>query len=352
MANPTADESAKVVDYGVSLAKMIVREHPHVCVGMNSSPTLILMLAALGLRKKTKVIQSERSFPGAVPLSLTWRLIRRITTPRVAKLVCQTERSAQWYVSRNLVRARNVAIIPNEFATPDFRSLGCPMDLPDLRGVTVISCVGRLAPEKGFDQALQIMARVVHGNRNVRLLLIGDGPELGRLRKLSEDLRIQEHVHFLPPIMPLSPLWKVVDIFLLTSRFEGIPNVLGEAMAHGKPCVAFDCPTGPSELIFDGQNGFLVPMGNCELAAEYCLRLINDPAAREQIGAQAKQVADRFSAAKIIALWSDVIQEVASDAETHRSFEAGRDTHRRIGQRPFQVRTNVRQSHGPRVDQR
>lgn len=103
------------------------------------------------------------------------------------------------------------------------------------------------------------MARVVAQAPDWRLLIIGDGPERDALRRQIEDAGLERQVSLLPATANVADYYRQASLYLMTSRYEGLPMVLIEAMSFGLPLVAYDCKTGPAELIDDGVNGYLVP---------------------------------------------------------------------------------------------
>jgi glycosyltransferase involved in cell wall biosynthesis len=125
---------------------------------------------------------------------------------------------------------------------------------------TNILAVGRLDPVKGFDMLLDAMGRIE--DTDCHLHIIGDGGERGALERRAVGLGIADRVTFHGFKKNPYPYMRAADLFVLSSRYEGFPNVVMEALALGCPVVAFDCPGGTAELIEHGSNGFLVPAGD------------------------------------------------------------------------------------------
>ena len=100
------------------------------------------------------------------------------------------------------------------------------------------------------------------------------------------------------------------SIFVLSSRFEGLPLVLMEAMSTGLPSVSFACPCGPRDIIHDGEDGILCENGNIQQLAAGICRLIEDEQLRKEMGRKAAQNIQRFSLENIMTQWDDMLQEI------------------------------------------
>jgi hypothetical protein len=137
--------------------------------------------------------------------------------------------------------------------------------------------------------------------------LITDGPEVTQRAKIAA-LGIDDAVS-LPGLTARPGAWiEAGDIMVLSSRYEGFPNVVAEATVSGLPVVSFDCPYGPRELIADGENGLLVPEGNVDALAEAISRLANDPELRRKMRAGALLNRARLSETAVMRLWDRVIE--------------------------------------------
>jgi glycosyltransferase involved in cell wall biosynthesis len=179
----------------------------------------------------------------------------------------------------------------------------------------LIVCVGRLTEQKGFDYALEAFSLIRGACPEARMLIVGEGPLDAALRRTADRLGIADQVAFSPTVKDLSEIWRGTDVFFLPSRYEGFPNVLAEAMAHGVPAVAFDCPTGPADLIRHGENGFLTGVGDVRAAADFVLQLLRDGRLRLQMGHRAKEVATTFSPEIVGGKWLSLVRRVVADHE-------------------------------------
>lgn len=136
----------------------------------------------------------------------------------------------------------------------------------DDAGVIFVA-VGRLVPQKGYDVLLTAFSRIYHQNESVRLIILGEGPDRAALEKQCEDLGICAAVDMIGFIDNPYPYIAKSDVFVLSSRVEGLPNVLIQALACGKTIVATDAPGGAAEILGGGAYGYLVPPDDpCGLA--------------------------------------------------------------------------------------
>ena len=174
---------------------------------------------------------------------------------------------------------RLVTAIPNPVVWPEHAALACePVAHPWFgeSAPPVILSAGRLVPQKDHPTLLWAFAEIVR-SRDARLVLIGEGPDRALLHGLSEKLNVSQWVDM--PGFQANPFsyMKKSRVFVLPSRYEGLPNALIQAMACGTPVVATACPGGTGEILGDGRWGRLVPVGDWRGLARAVLDTMDDP---------------------------------------------------------------------------
>ncbi len=171
--------------------------------------------------------------------------------------------------------------------------------------------VGRHSYEKGFDRILQIWKKVASQNPEWKLKIYGDfTEETTFLKKEIEKLQLQDSIELLLPVNDIENVYKDASIFLMTSRFEGFGMALLEAMASGLPCIAYDCPIGPRDLITNAENGFLIPDDNIEMYIEKLSFLIENEEVRVKFGLEGKEISKNYSEKKIMEKWKYFLESL------------------------------------------
>lgn len=135
---------------------------------------------------------------------------------------------------------------------------------------TEFIAAGRITPQKNYKMMIKAFANLCSENKDLRLRIFGTGAEsdVSEIRQYISDLNVQENIFLMGRTPHMEEEYKKSDIFLMTSDYEGLPNALAEAMASQLVCISTDCKTGPKDLINNGVNGFLVPVGDDAKLAE------------------------------------------------------------------------------------
>lgn len=286
------------------------RLRPDVVVSFTANVNTLSVLALLGLRMP--VIVSERTDPSQVKLGWWRSRLRRIFYPRAAAVVVQTRKVLE-DMQRQFPGVR-LAIIPNpvpymdpdaEHSSPLLNELiGIPT------GAKIIAGMGRLDSEKGFDLLIDAFRRISSAYPGWHLAIFGKGPARPELETLIAAAGLSRRVHLPGEVMAARKYLQDAEIFVLSSRFEGFPNVMVEAMACGRAVVSFDCPSGPAEIIHNGHDGLLVSGEDVEGLATALRLLMDNPARRAELGRNARQAVGRFSVEVVMGQWNQLLSEV------------------------------------------
>ncbi len=290
----------------LALRRVLQRQRPHVIVSFLTKNNLIAALATVGTQ--TRLVCAERNNPERQDTHPLWNLLLRLLYRRADAIVCQTA----------AVRRCFPAAVQDKLVT-----IPNPVPLPDVvrpaAEVKRLCAVGRLAHQKGFDLLVAAFAKVAPRWPDWRLDIWGEGPERAALEGQVRDLALEERV-VLRGISPRPRAWVAeAGIFVLSSRYEGFPNVLGEAMAAGLPVIATDCDFGPADMVEHGRSGLLVESENALALGEAMAGLIGDASARVRIGAAAEEGMTRFQPGRILQQWDQVLSQVLSRRSAPRS---------------------------------
>lgn len=177
-------------------------------------------------------------------------------------------------------------------------------------GKKKVLAVGRFSPIKGFDLLLRIWSMVEPQMPEWELEIVGDdGLDEAGLSPLKEELGLQR-VTLLPATRQVAQFYRDASIYVLSSRSEGFPMVLLEATSMSLPIVAFDCQTGPNEIIEDGCNGFLISPGDLTMFAQKLMCLMQDENLRHKFGRRSFEISQKFSLSEICDQWQSLLTKV------------------------------------------
>lgn len=289
------------------LRKAIIASDPDVVISFMEH---VNVLTALLVGRRTRVVATEHINAAEIRPGVAWRLLRRLAYRRLDRLVSVSEGvddCFEW-----LPRSKRLVIL-NPVGDPPSTAAAAPPLLP--AGTPYLIAMGRLTEQKGFDLLLTAFAEVRPRHREWKLMILGEGEEREDLQRQVNSLSLDQHVLLPGRLDHPFPLVEKAECFVLSSRAEGFPMVLIEALSCGTPAVAFDCPSGPSEIIVPGQNGLLVPPLRTDLLAEALDAVMSDPSLRRRFASHAAASVAGLQLDRIVEQWE---REVFADATPPR----------------------------------
>lgn len=287
-----------------ALRRIIKRERPTIVLGMMTTASVLAIAAARKL--PCRVIATEHTHPPSQELPEMWMRLRRWAYPQAAAVVALTSGTAAWLEQH--VPGSRLAVIPNAVRWPLIAS--DPVLAPPPReGRYRMLAVGRLHPHKGFDLLIRAFQDLARHFPDWDLVILGEGDERDDLQRQIDEAGLSGRVSMPGRAGNIGDWYVQSDLYVLSSRVEGLSNTLLEAMASGLAPVAFDCETGPREIVRHEIDGILVdPAGDHEALAAHLSNLMANPELREAYARRAVDVRDRFSTARVMALWGHLFE--------------------------------------------
>ena len=283
------------------LRTAISKSSPNVVVSFVDKTNVLTVMALAGL--KVPVIISERIDPRMYPIGGVWSFLRKRLYSRASVLVVQHEKTLKW---AELNWPMLESLVVRNPVVPPARTIVANCLSPDFNWCIAM---GRLSDQKGFDVLINAFSDIANKDvrGNWRLVILGEGEERSSLESLVERLGLKERVLMPGLVKTPADYLSQADLFVMTSRYEGFPNALLEAMACGLPALSVDCDTGPRSIIRNEVDGLLVPQDDRASLVSSMKILMNDEDLREQYGARAKEVCERFSFTRFSQAWDDLV---------------------------------------------
>ena len=291
--------SFELVRISAWLRRTIRDIEPDAVLSFLTQTNIITVLATRGLGTHTVI--SERNDPRLQRHRPRVEFLRRIVY-RWADVVTANSKGALAILEAFVPRDK-LAFLPNPLVV---MSVG---DATALRARTVIT-IGRLVEQKGLDVLLAAWSKARPALPGWRLAIVGDGPLEDELKALATTLGVEDSVDWLGHVADPFPLLRGADFFVMTSRFEGTPNALLEAMACGLPAVVSNASPGPSELVGSDESaaGLTVPVEDAAATAEAIIRLARDQTLRRRLGLAARERVRTHDADHAIEVWLQVLR--------------------------------------------
>jgi glycosyltransferase involved in cell wall biosynthesis len=229
------------------LRQTVININPYSILSFGEYWNSLVMLSLIGLNHP--VYLSDRCSPEK-KFSFFHSMLRRRLYPVANGIIAQTEIAAKIYRNQNL--NKNIRVIGNPVRIYFDR---------EIQRENLVLSVGRLINTKNHDRLIKIFSRL--NSPGWKMMIVGGNDikqeNFRRLNKLVSDLNMESRIFLKGEDMDVERYYKRSSIFAFTSSSEGFPNVIAEALSAGLPVVSYDCIAGPSEMIIDGENGFLIP---------------------------------------------------------------------------------------------
>ena len=261
-----------------------------------------IMALSTATKEGYKVVVSVRADPDMEYNTRALKASALATFGKAEGVIVQTSRAMNWFPG--YIR-KKCTILPNSM-DPSFirkRFTGEPEKK--------IVMVGRLDANKNQAMVMRVFADIVRDGRfsDYKLVLCGDGPDRESLQRLAISLGIDGSVELKGVVKNVAEHIENATLFILASDQEGMPNSLIEAMSLGLPCISTDCPAGgPADLINNGENGILIPVGDDVALKEAILRVLSDKAFADKLGNSAREVQETYSPQVTNKKWKDYIE--------------------------------------------
>ena len=250
---------------------------------------------------------------------------------RLDALTTVTEADAAAYRRKMRLPGVRVEALPNSVPDPALPAADC--------AAKVVVAAGRLVPVKRYDLLIEAFARIVAERPDWQLRIYGKGEEHDRLRGLITELGLYNNVFLMGAVAPMEAEWVKGSIGAAASNFEPFGMTIVEAMRCGLPVVSTDCPYGPGEIIEDGVDGRLVPVGDRDAMGAALLELVRDDEHRRRMGRAALKNAQRFASGPVVMQAERLLAEAVSARRAGRPVAQERArVHRVLVSRGFAAR--------------
>ncbi|MDC3279288.1 glycosyltransferase family 4 protein [Gammaproteobacteria bacterium] len=276
---------------------ILAESKPDIVLGIGTFPNLVLSFLGKSSAKK---VGCEHSWFGAP--TFYWKILRRLLYKKLDSVVVLT------HAAKTDARGLNsrILVIPNSspFNSPQKANLHSKK----------ILAIGRFEYQKGFDRLIEAFSRIANKCPDWSLNLFGEGSNWVNLKKQIQALGLSDQITINRPTLDIAEEYRKASFLVLTSRHEGLPMVLIEALCFGLPAVAFDCPNGPRDIIKDGETGYLVREGDINAFSVRMMDLISNSETLERMSESSIRHAENFSTKHICKTWKDHFDDlVGSD---------------------------------------
>ncbi|MGH2406296.1 MAG: glycosyltransferase [bacterium] len=310
-------QSAPVRTAWIRLARLLRELRPQVVLSMSSGGNLTAVLARVfsGLDRCGLILVEANTFSHVRRLLPRWlpvTFLKSVLYRRADRVIAYSHGVAEDLMASVRLPGGLVDVVATPVVDETLEELAAqPLDHPWFGDkYPVLLSVGRLADQKDFPTLLRAFARLRQG-LVLRMVILGEGERRGDLEMLAASLGVADDVQFPGFVANPYQFMRRCSVFVLSSQYEGMPTVLVEAMACGAPVVSTDCPSGPREVVHDGVNGYLVPVGDEASLAVAVERLLQNERLRDDFIAKGKSTVARFSAREVVKRYEGIVDRVA-----------------------------------------
>jgi glycosyltransferase involved in cell wall biosynthesis len=291
------------------LREIFLEDRPHIVHTHSGKAGILGRLAAAQARVPVVIHTihgpSFGGFQGPVPNSI-FRYAEQRAAKATTHFVTVADAMRDQYLAAGIGRPEQYTRVFSGFRLEPFLDAANDLQLRHQVGLTaediVVGKIGRLVPLKGHDDLFAVASQLVKQSPRLKFLLVGDGPWRERFERQAESLGLKHHFVFTGLVPPdsVARLVGIMDLVVHLSSREGLARALPQALAVGRPIIAYDCD-GAREVCLDGQTGFLIKRGDLGALRQKVLQLAANPALRERLGNTGRQfVRERFSIDRMV----------------------------------------------------
>jgi len=298
----TVSITKKIFMLSNKLKKYLIKNEIDILFAITAGVNTVAIMATRGTHVKT--VYCEHSNLENRTYGKKHQLRQYLGAKKMNKIVTLTERDRDNFIRIFKTPKHKLEVIPNWFNIEQTDNKQYKID--SKRIITA----GRLEKVKGHDLLVKVAQKVKESHRDWIWEIYGDGKYREEIEQNIKNNNLQDFVILKGNINNLKDVYKDYAMFVLTSYYEGMPLVLLEAQQANLPIISFDCPTGPSEIIVDSKNGFIIPTYDVEKMADKINELIENRNKREQFSNNAKININKFNKRNVLNKWINLIENV------------------------------------------